>query len=423
MMDFKKFIELTEAETSDATDMEKYIVIAYNGSSISQMEKLKVKADNYNKNKKVAEKIAMAIRSKTKASSGSMIHFGKGKGKMINWWEGSPVPKTDLYSTDGINISLKQKGGSQLMSGFPGETRSTFKAASFFMSENSPEDLEKLVEELNLVMKTVVVPGNINSMVQAVKTKILPNEIKAKSGKKELTIKVGGKQSKKEGDIIYVSKSDYQKALTDYIDWKDSMKKITPVVKSFFEKNTEFKTWFAYEAATGATKFKPDPAAKANWVVEFDPKTGDSIIERLDNNGRPSQYLKTLANKSKIRISPKTASGSKVNKDGFGTSTTSLRLTLQDSHTYGNKPMIYEHIEKRIQEFVTKSSELNESSILKSVSDWAKNISEWVKKLLEELFSIIKKLAKKGIQYLLEFIGFEIENVDVEGDLRLFFTT
>ena len=423
MLDFKKFIELNEADSSAATNMEKYIVIAYNGGSPEEIEKQKVDPKEYSgKNKEVAEKIAKDIREKTGASKGSMIHFGKGSGKMIDWWEGNPTPKTDLYSTDKINISLKQKGGSQLMSGFPGETRSTFKAANILMGKNSPKNIDKLVESLNAAMKTIIVPGNINSMVDAIKTGKVSSVINAKTTSgKDATIKIVDKiPKKKEDNTIYFTKDEYDKSMKEFIDWKQAMKKITPTVKDFFENNDDFKTWFAYEAATGVTKFKPDPAAKANWVVEFDPNGGKNNVQPLDLNGKPSNYLKELAKKAKIRISPKTATGSKVSKDGFGTSTTSLRLTL-DSYQQ-NKPMIQEHIERRFNEYLINAATLNEDSILQKIGDWTKNIKDWFKKLLLEIVDIITKLAKRGLDYLLEFIGFSVDRVDIDGDLQIFFT-
>lgn len=433
MLDFKKFIELNESDSSGATNMEKYIVIAYNGGSPKEIEKQKVDPKKYAENKEVAEKIAKDIRKETKASKGSMVHFGKGSGKMIDWWEGNPTPKTDLYSTDGINISLKQKGGSQLMSGFPGETRSTFKAANILMGKNSPKNIDKLVESLNAVMKTIIIPGNINSMVDAIKTGKVSSIINTKTTSgKNATIKIVDKiPKKKEDNTIYFTKDEYDKSMKEFIDWKQAMKKITPTVKDFFENNDDFKTWFAYEAATGITKFKPDPAAKANWVVEFDQNGGKNNVQPLDSNGKPSDYLKELAKKAKIRISPKTATGSKVSKDGFGTSTTSLRLTL-DSYQQ-NKPMIQEHIERRFNEYLIHATTLNEASILQTIGDttsafvgkvvdWTKNIKDWFNKLLSEIIDIITKLAKKGLNYLLEFLGFDVEKVEVNGPLQMFFT-
>ena len=63
----------------------------------------------YNEYADVVEKIANDIRDKTGASENSMIHFGSGAGKLNPKWRGTNnTPKTDLYSTDGINI-FKEK--------------------------------------------------------------------------------------------------------------------------------------------------------------------------------------------------------------------------------------------------------------------------------------------------------------------------
>ena len=144
---------MTEFLTEDkrATEFEKYIVIAYNGGFQKARDTYGVEEENYNEEKEIAENIANDIRRKTKSPSGSMIHFGKGRGKMISWWEGNPTPKTDLYSTAGINISLKQKGGSQLMSGLVGETRSTFKAGQIYMDKYAPKEIDYLITELEKV--------------------------------------------------------------------------------------------------------------------------------------------------------------------------------------------------------------------------------------------------------------------------------
>ena len=99
-----------------------------------------------------------------------MIHFGKGSGAMVDWWKGNATPKTDLYSTDGINISLKQRGGSQLMSGLHDETKSTFRAATEYMDDNAPKEVEQLVNSLGKVLKNIEVQGNINSIAKRLKS-------------------------------------------------------------------------------------------------------------------------------------------------------------------------------------------------------------------------------------------------------------
>lgn len=393
MKSFKQYI-VEESEIGGAAKMEQYIVIAYNGGWEKAPDTYDISLKEYEKNKSVAEKIAADIKRETKATPGSMIHFGKGSGKMISWWEGSGVPKTDLYSTDGINISLKQKGGSQLMSGFAGETRSTFKAATILMGEKSPNTVNKLIEDLSDVLKTIVVPGNINSMVAAVKSGVIPDKITAKT--------TSGKATKQ----IIIDKQSYAKKMKEFIDWKNKMKVLTPKFKTFFEENEEFKMWFSYEAATGKVKFQPDVRASANWIVEFDPSGKSNQIERLDISGKPSPFMKDIAKKAKIRISPKTATGSKVDSMGQGKTSGSFRITLDET--------INNSIDEWSDSMVLNESVLTEEGIVSSIFSWFKN-------LLDKIIDTITNLAKNGLQAVLDYFGFDPGPVNISG-LELFYS-
>ncbi len=104
----KGFKQLTEASSKvSATDMEAVIVVAYNGGFEKAKDTFGLKQSTYDMGKDIAVGIVNDIRTKTKASVNSMVHFGSGSGKLNPKWLGSNgTPKTDLYSTDGINISL-----------------------------------------------------------------------------------------------------------------------------------------------------------------------------------------------------------------------------------------------------------------------------------------------------------------------------
>jgi hypothetical protein len=207
--------------------MESHIVIAYNGGYENAPETYDVGPISYEESKDISEAIAKDIQNKTGASPNSMIHFGKGNGKMIDWWTGNATPKTDLYSTDGINISLKQKGGSQLMSGLLQETKSTFRAAQEYMDNNAPAEVEVLVDSLGDVLKNMSVQGNINSIAKAIKTKVVPKKIIAKRGV--------GKAEKMV--TINIDKKKYEKEMQGIVNWKSEMKETGKVFKDFFEKS------------------------------------------------------------------------------------------------------------------------------------------------------------------------------------------
>jgi hypothetical protein len=402
--------------TSGATEMESHIVIAYNGGYDSAPDTYGVDIESYNNSKDISEAIAKDIQSKTGASANSMIHFGKGNGKMIDWWTGNATPKTDLYSTDGINISLKQKGGSQLMSGLLQETKSTFRAAQEYMDNNAPAEVEVLVDSLGDVLKNMSVQGNINSIAKAIKTKVIPKKIIAKQGKNKVTINI--------------DKKKYEKEMQSIVDWKAQMKETTKAFKDFFENNYEFKKWFCYEAATGETKFKPDQYASSNWVVEFDPKNGTSNnINQLSSSfGQPSSYVDKISKKANIRISPKTGSGSKVRKDLTSTTSGSFRLDIKDEFSYYNKPVSFKSYCKPNNDtfsgFMETSFEELTNSLLLTEETLTEfkiigAVKQWFKDTANKLLLKIKELAAKGIKFIMDFFEFVVNKVQTSG-LELF---
>ena len=400
--------------TAGATEMEEHIVIAYNGGYENAPDTYGITLDSYEASKHISELIAKDIQNKTKATPNSMIHFGKGNGKMVNWWKGNATPKTDLYSTDGINISLKQRGGSQLMSGLLDETKSTFRAAQEYMDNNAPTEVDQLVNSLGNVLKDISVQGNINSIAKAIKTKVVPKKIIAKRGT--------GKAEKMV--TINIDKKKYEKEMQGIVDWKSEMKETGKVFKDFFEKNYEFKKWFCYEAATGETKFRPDKYANSNWVVEFDKDTGkNNNINPLSTSANvPSSYMESIAKKSNIRISPKTGSGSRVRSDLTSKTSGSLRIDIKDeflgfkSYHKNNEDTFYNFMETSLQEFTSNllltEETLTELKIIGAVKQWFKDVSN-------KLLLKIKELAKSGLKFITEFFEVVIDKISTTG-LELF---
>jgi len=389
---------LTEGSSTGATDMEQHIVIAFNGGYDKAPDTFGVKKERYEASRKIAENIAEDIRSKIKVPPNSMIHFGKGNGKMISWWEGSGTPKTDLYSSRGnANISLKQQGGSQVMSGLAGETRSTFRASVKYMGDKAPGDVEKLINDLESVLTKIMVQGNINNIAAAVKSKIIPQrqDIKTTSGK-DIT--------------VVIDKKKYEEEMKQFVDWKKKMKELQPFFQNYFQTNKEFAKYFVYEAATGETKFSPDKFAYANWVVEFDPKTGtkNKINSLSDGKGIPSAYCESLANKVKIRISPKTPTGSKVTTQGMGSSSGSFRLDIRENFAT--------FMENETKVF-TESLLLTEEN-LDEITLFGK-IKNWFKEIFVKVWGKVKALVKKGLEYVLDFFEYEPKIVRTSG-LELF---
>tara|TARA_Y100000034_G_scaffold135848_1_gene209442 strand:- start:2 stop:1213 length:1212 start_codon:yes stop_codon:yes gene_type:complete len=399
MKRFRTYLKEAKTHNVSATAMESHIVVAYNGGFDKAPDTLGITREQYESAKNVSESIAKDIRKRTKAPSGSMIHFGSGNGKMVEWWKGNATPKTDLFSTAGINISLKKAGGSQLMSGLLGETKSTFRAATEYMDAHAPEDVDIMVSLLDNVLKRVVVQGNIKAMTDAVKSKIIP---------KKITAQVGAKRQEK---TITVDTKRYQQELDDFIDWKNAMKSTSKAFIKYFENNAEFKKWFVYEAATGETKFRPDKFADSNWVVEFDPDTGkNNLIEQLSvGRAKPSPFITKLSKKANIRISAKSGSGSKMSATTFtGTTSGAFRVDIKET--------LYDYIGESFETFsdqlLLTEETLTEIKIIASVKKWLSNLAKG-------LLAKLKEVASKGLQNLLAFVGFQPDKITTSG-LQLF---
>jgi len=362
----KKFSSfLTEKKA--ALDYETYITVAFNGSDDKALAASNLTADQYDKNKDNAEKIAKAIKAKTKGKK--LTHIGSAQGKTVNWWEGSPTPKTDVLTDNGVHISLKTTNtGSQLTSGGSGEARSIFKAA---LKHSHDAEAEKLAKMVLGSMKTFLIPA-------AKRGKVTINQFTTK-------VKAGKKQGNKE-------LNDMAK---EFLEADKMRKEVTKMTNKYFEKNAEFRKWFVYEAATGAVKFSPEGRngpSIANWVVKFNSDNGDvALVEPLSKGGKPTKMIDSLASKVRFRVSWKTPHGT-------GPSTyLALRADILESH--GIESNLWEMID-------TELNTLNENVI--------NNIKDFFKNLWKKVTVAISKAAKKGYEYLLAYLGFDVNKLNVK---------
>lgn len=389
MLGFKQYILLNEEDDDvSSTKWEKIITIAYNGG-YDASEVYGITPKQYAANEAIANAVANDIKRQTKTSNKVLIHYGAGSAKMIDGWGGKSTPKTDMYTPDEIlKISLKQKGKSQLMSGLKEETRSVFKAACNTLNDDYPAEVDKLINTISKVMKTVLVPGNVNTVIDVLKGNI-------KAPKKITAPTRSGKAVE-----VKINKAELDNAIGEIIDWQKAMTALNPKINKFFNDNIEFKKAFVFEAATGQQKFKPEPKASPNWLVIFDNKTGkDNTVVRLTNsNGKPSAYVEKLAAKAQFNIWRKTGDGKRVDKHGKGS--TSGRLTVSvESHAQDS---LKSHLGNLLIE-----QRITEQSILSSIYSWFKNF-------LVTVVDNIKKFAKKGLDVLIEYLGFDLNNIEVK---------
>ncbi len=408
MKSFKTFLNegapvpLTEAVSASA--FEATITTAFNGGPGKDPETLKtarIKVSDYKTVETQSKKIAKLIRSKTGAK-GKMVHFGVGAGKRISWWTGGGVPKSDMY-VGKVKISLKQSGGSQLMSARRGEALSTFRAAIEYMQDEAPAETAKLVKLIEKSMVRFFTPKGVNIN----------------------TFKFFVKKLKKQGP------GGIKKAIRDKIDEFNAIDKavrqVTPQLSEFMQTNIEFRKWFVYEAATGETKFEPDQFADANWIVEFNPTTGNAKVEKLSSGKRkPAKFIKTLAGQVGFKMRWKTGSGSKLNKQGVGNTEISLRVDVPrpkkgQSEGFANTllmlglepPVVEVSTPSAIEDIYTEELRLfvEEGNIYLTEAGIIDSVVSFFKNLWNKIVAGLRAAAAKGIKFLLDFLGIELTSI------------
>ena len=361
-------------EVNEATAFESLIVCAYNGGPDKDpgvLEDSRISLDYYYQREDAATSIAKAIKTKCKPS-GKAIHFGRSAGQVASWWDGRSTPKTDLFIGD-VRISVKKAGGSQIMSAPKGETLSTFKAAMAFMDKDSPEEAVKLARRVGNALQEIVVPKN---------TYI-------------------GNFTKKIRDGENISKR-LQPMAKKYIQRDKAKEKLTAEVSAFFEDHPTFRNWFVFEALTGLSKFSPDgPKGKAiaNWVLKFDTNGNVHELEQLiSKTGKPTPFVKKLAKNVGFRVSWKSG-GAKRNK-------TSLALRVDIDESMGHIPTLDSILDEAVDEYQTMIAE-----------GLVGKVSNWFKKLFKKIMNALMSVAKKGMGAVLNFLGLEISDLAVFGDI------
>jgi hypothetical protein len=376
MINFKNY--LTEVKL--ATAFEALIVCAYNGGPKKDpgvLEANRISDEQYYEHEAAAKNIAKVIKTKCKPS-GKATHYGDGAGKLADWWEGRGTPKTDIYVGD-VRISLKEAGGSQLMSAKKGEAVSTFKAAIAYMDQDAPEKAVKLAKRVGNAMQEVVVPKT---------TTIGDFTTKLRAGKN-------------------VAKK-LQPMADKFLQRDKAKARLTTEIKKFFEEDPVFRNWFVFEAATGFTKFSPEgPKGKpiSNWVLKFDTTGKVHELEPLiSKGGKPAPYVKKMAEKVKFRVSWKTPTSK-------GTKTfLSLRGDILKEETLPEYIPTLDNILEEATEEYTKlfSNDVLSENVLTKIGGWFKNL---YKKIMDALMTV----AKRGVGAVLSFLGLEVENVQVSG--------
>jgi hypothetical protein len=392
MNDFDGIFNRSGGEASGG-DWEAIIVVAYNklkGTFSENSDAWKVAQKYWDGYSDTAMVIAKDLAQKIR--SNKLEQIGASTAALSNTWKGSnKTPKTDILG-NGENISLKKSGGSQLMSSKAEETLSTFESACEYMGERKPGGVTRLMDNVQEKLITLSEPGKVEDFVDPKTKEKKPNA----------------------SDEIY---NEIVKA------WENS-KELTKELTMFFEKNSEFKQFFCYEAATGNKKFS-DRNAVANMLVEFDP--GNKKIGQFLKITGP-ESLSGIASKTTFKVSFKSSSGKaglvlrgemKKMNERFKTKT--LKQIIHEAvfkETHKTKlPLLTEgkNIELLNEWEILDKIKKSVGSKLSAVASFAKELFNTITNAIKNSFEKIKKYGKRMIDGILEFLGFEVDKVSVSG--------
>ena len=356
----------------------------------------------------VANKIANALKGKI---SGSMTQFGGGKssGNLTSFWKshgGSDgTPKADMITPE-YSISLKKKGGSQLMSAAKGETLATFHTAMDWWQGGS--EGKKFVKGLI---------NEVETKFEKITTHLSKTELSRLSKLPE--------DQWPENDRGSIEK---------FINVEKFHKDITTDIKNNLDPTTykDFRKYFVYEAMSGQRKFGSTmPKARASVCVEFDGSSGGvTKFIPTTSNGKNnfsdppsvSSEISSLASKASFYVSWKSSSGNpysswRVNIKESGLDNISSMDNILKDVIMEDK--LVRQVNKKL---LSENIQLDEWGLFKkAVSKFKGFMREklgWIfdiyKKFLDKAKSTLKKIVKLGrqaYQGLLKFLGFEVDDV------------
>ena len=362
----------------------------------------------------------------------AMTQYGAGSGTLSNDWKNwggkNATPKTDMYlgsGEAGQRISLKKKGGSQLMSAAKNETIATFNAAMQLMGDNKNKEVGDLIEDIKEKFQTIDLGGTL----------------------KDLKDKKGFANPKN------MSQKTHDDVMNKVASQEDVNTEIGNQINELLNNNQSLKEYFVFEAASGYTKFG-NTKATADFVIEFDPtKEGKSTIAQYrefgDMSGKivVSKDIVNLANKTDFYCSFKTGAKSPYTslrtKERKEDERKSKSNEQYDIPTLRN--LIIDHIESNelTKTFLPENFEqLDEFALLNRAIQGIKRgatrlkttakdmymnltmrVTEFLKGLYKKVFAVldkIKKLAGKALHALMRFFGFEIDNATSKGPAIIF---
>ena len=465
----QSFLTEASASTKFSTAMEDVIGACYMAASVpikkqeAEMRKLKRKfSGSFKDTKKVHNddiQKCLIFGRKIRTAIGVGGKYEKQKSGVVTaqWTEwsggkkGKDTSKTDIV-LGGIQCSVKNAAGAQLMSGAAEESKATAEAAAVaingtknplpaktlsgikaamdelesFTSDGyyaSMENLRKLKEAghdgtlISLLQKKQKdykadyakwkksggLKKDMPKDLSATEKKILANKDKAKEYKTIL----------KDENAEFMEKVD-----TIFLDNQNKLKKL---LEGAFNTKGDYKLAFVHEAATGRAKFGTDAVQYATHVLSWAPTNSlDTFKVSVDSiESRKSSIIKKYAGQIDLQVNWKSSSIS--NHKGYNMYQ-NVRLGIKSAQKDAEK--LEESYHNKIDEYQIQLNEglITEFALWDKIKDLTQKFISKVREIwsgivdyMRKIFDKIMEFVKEGIQAISNALGFDF---DVEDSLR-----
>ena len=378
--------------------------------------------------------------------SGKMEQTGAGGGGIglsSDWsrWGGTnKTPKTDIKTDQ--RISLKKKGGAQLMSASAKEVIATFNAAMQLMGANSKERqwLNYVISSIEQNFQTIVMDGSVKDL---------------KKGTGFAKNLKGGDRKKLQADVA--RGDEINKSMTKLMeqifngdlsgDFAKHIKGQAGGAKKAEEFHKRFKEHFVFEAASGLRKFANNDAT-AGYLVEFDADRGNiSFNEQIGKMTSVSDFqispvIKNMAAKTHFYVSFKTGS-----KNPYSALRANVKAEETNFSDFDGLPTLRDLVFETLKEdgtiLLTEGyQELDEWALVRQAFDrvkkraskvkgWVQDKAEaamkWLGGFVKKLFEKVKKALKalvnlgaKAMHGLFNFFGVDLKGGTSDGPAIIF---
>ena len=398
MRSFNQYQEYLAEAGPTGAEYESIITVGYNQGNPPYSSKKAKDPGAYQtvtkffpKHNQEAQQLGKTFRGVTR---GIMHQHGASKDSTSSLWKkysgkGKDTPKTDMY-TSKHNISLKKKGGSQLMSAAKKESIATIIGALEMAGENRPA-IQKITNDIDNNFTRFLIDGSKTSF------------------------------KNKEGEFAKMKPREYKAKSDELLDIDKMHNKLSNKINDALQKDNTIKENICYIATTGYKKFPEGSRGIANKLIEFDPASG-SITHNIDTglDGIPSSGMKSMAAATSFYCAFKTSK-----KDPYTTLRTKTGSFISNEYIPTLNGLIIETLMKDLK--VNTRTLLNEGYALlteadiieglisrgiaalkkigRSVKNWFSNILSKIVAGAKKVFRTIVSLGKRAFVALFNFLG------------------